>query len=225
MRAIFNLLLLIIFALTGCVHSVSQFFIKDYEIGKTQQVTVGSTMMTWGSGIRGGMYNATLDGLRKELLYSGIAQNIIQISYREFSLQSEGAYARQSFYQDLKYDIKGSKIIMFQDIKIQIDTADQQKIKFIVLQGPSEIESEESGRIGIIFDPDGTIQEIERNSPASKSGLEVGDKIIRIDGELAPQNNSEAMLSRISGEPGSEVTLLIVRNGKEHSFIIKRKKM
>jgi len=225
MRILNNLIVLPLLAIIGCGLANSRFFIKEYETGRVNEVTVGSVMMAWGSGVKNDVYGTVLDGLRKELYYSGIAQNVLQISYREFSLQTTGAYARQPFYQELKYDISSSKTITFQDIKIQIDSADQQKIRFTVVQGPSETEFAEKARIGIRVEPDGTIREVERNGPAYSAGLEEGDKILKIDGEPIPKNDLPALMSRIMGDPGTTVNLVVDRDGKEKSFKVKRKKM
>lgn len=223
MRIPNNIILVPLLAITGCGLAVSRFYIKEYDTGKTKEVTVGSVMMAWGSGIKNDVYGNVIDGLRKELSYSGIAQNVLQISYREFSLQREGAYARQPFYQELKYDISSSRTIMFQDIKIQIDSADQQKITYTILQGPSETEYADKGRIGIRVDPDGTIREVYRNTPAYSAALQEGDKILMVDGEPIPNNDLTSLLSKIMGEPGTTVNLIVDRNGKEKSFKVKRK--
>ena len=94
-----------------------------------------------------------------------------------------------------------------------------------MIQGPSKAEFGVTGKIGINFDPDGTITEIARNTPASIAGLKEGDKILRIDGELIPKNNITALLSMITGKPGTTVILVVDRAGNELSFTIKRKKM
>ncbi|TAK54525.1 MAG: PDZ domain-containing protein, partial [Bacteroidetes bacterium] len=149
----------------------------------------------------------------------------------------EGEYAREAFYQDLKYDITASKIITFKDIKIEVDSADQQKIKFTVIKGPDEIEYTTTGngktkeikigtgKIGITIDADCTIKEIYTNGPAEAAGLMEGDVILQIDGLPAPCKDGQRLLSKITGQPGTEVLLLVSRDGKELSFRVKRKKM
>jgi carboxyl-terminal processing protease len=51
-----------------------------------------------------------------------------------------------------------------------------------------------------------------KNSPAQKSGLRAGDKIIKIDGEAADMSIENAV-EKIRGLKGSEVRLTIFRNG------------
>ena len=100
-------------------------------------------MLAWGSFTIVGEYvqlEGSADeigsGIRKELSYSGIAQSVIHISYREFTLGGGEAYARPAFYQEVRYDISKGKLIRFQDIRIEIESADQEKIRFTILEGP-----------------------------------------------------------------------------------------
>ena len=103
-------LAVLLFALiiTGCTQTV---IIRDYELNVPKRVTVGTPTMTWAI-LKGG-------GIKKQLIYSGIAQNVLQISYREFYVTDNIGtlnYARPAFTQDLKYDLGTSREIAFQDI-------------------------------------------------------------------------------------------------------------
>jgi hypothetical protein len=69
------------------------------------------------------------DWVKKELLYSGKTGNTIEIGYREF----RGGYAAPAFYQNLKYDLSESKTIRFQNFKIDVLEADNQKLKFKIV--------------------------------------------------------------------------------------------
>jgi len=51
--------------------------------------------------------------------------------------------------------------------------------------------------------------------PAEKAGLRAGDKIFKINGELASEITIDEAVKRIRGPKGTEVTLTIVRNGEE----------
>ena len=64
-----------------------------------------------------------------ELIYDGIMNGVISISYREFV----DNLARSAFYQELKYDLKESKKISFKTIKIEVLKATNNNITFKVL--------------------------------------------------------------------------------------------
>lgn len=69
------------------------------------------------------------DFIRKELLYSGKSGNTIEVSYREF----RGGFAAPAFFQNLKYDLTESDIIRFQRFSIEIIQADNQTIRYKIL--------------------------------------------------------------------------------------------
>lgn len=129
-------------SLLGCGVYTQEFYAeRDYELGKTWEATVGSVMMAWETGTNylqyGNVYRHK--GLRRELSYSGITENVIHLSYREFSTGSTGDYARQAFAQELRYDLSSSKEITFREINIRLESADQAKIVYTVLKEPSEV--------------------------------------------------------------------------------------
>jgi carboxyl-terminal processing protease len=59
------------------------------------------------------------------------------------------------------------------------------------------------------------------NSPAQKAGLLAGDRIIKINDELSSGMSAEEAVSKIRGPKGTEVRLMIVREGWSESKEIK----
>lgn len=60
-----------------------------------------------------------------------------------------------------------------------------------------------------------------KGSPAQKAGLLAGDKIIKVDGALTADLTLDEAVDLIRGEKGTEVVLLIARDGTEESKEIK----
>jgi carboxyl-terminal processing protease len=59
-------------------------------------------------------------------------------------------------------------------------------------------------------------------SPAAKAGIEPGDIIRRVDGADVGSLEFDDAVARMQGPPGSEVTLVVERRGRELTFKIKR---
>ncbi|HZJ81459.1 MAG TPA: S41 family peptidase [Guyparkeria sp.] len=53
------------------------------------------------------------------------------------------------------------------------------------------------------------------DTPAQRAGLEAGDKILRIDGELTQNLDLEKAVKRMRGKPGTDIDLTIVREGEK----------
>lgn len=69
------------------------------------------------------------DGMRYELIYTGCIGDNITMVYREYTADD---MARPAFSQNLSYSIKQRRI-RFQNLSIEIISADNEKIKFKVL--------------------------------------------------------------------------------------------
>lgn len=67
---------------------------------------------------------------RKELVYTGIAQNVVSILYREF----KDDMARPAFSQDLKYDLSESKIVGYRGARFEIIKATNQGLTYKTLK-------------------------------------------------------------------------------------------
>ena len=60
------------------------------------------------------------------------------------------------------------------------------------------------------------------NNPAKKAGILAGDIIYKVDGEEVYDLSTEEISKKVRGETGTEVTVTVVRDGKEKSFTMKR---
>ena len=60
------------------------------------------------------------------------------------------------------------------------------------------------------------------DNPALKAGLLVGDILYKVDGEEVYMLESEEIAKKVRGEAGTEVTVAVVRDGKEKEFKMKR---
>ena len=83
------------------------------------------------------------------------------------------------------------------------------------------------GGLGIIIsirDKVLTVMTPISGTPAYRAGLQSGDQIIRIDGVSTRGYTSDKALTKLRGEPGTEVKLLIRRRGEaqDHEYVIRR---
>jgi len=72
------------------------------------------------------------------------------------------------------------------------------------------------GGLGIRIEPnDGWIQVVQPlpDTPAERLGVQAGDRIVEVDGESTHEWSSDKAVNRLRGEPGSSVTITIVRAG------------
>jgi carboxyl-terminal processing protease len=84
----------------------------------------------------------------------------------------------------------------------------------------AQIETSAGNSVGIgvyiTFDPQKgfLIVQVMKNSPAQRAGLVAGDYIVGIEGESVLTLGYDTAVNQISGEVGSDVNLLIERNGE-----------
>lgn len=52
------------------------------------------------------------------------------------------------------------------------------------------------------------------DTPAERAGVEAGDKILRIDGEITQGIDLESAVKKMRGEPGTDITITVVRDGE-----------
>lgn len=122
---------------------------RQPALGAQSQVSVGDAMYTFN--VKAGsmtMYSTTGGssttgggGVKLELLYSGVANNQLRITYREFqhSTTQAGAassFIRPAFSQDVQYDYDGQPTeVNFKGVNISVINADQRSITYKVNNG------------------------------------------------------------------------------------------
>ena len=74
----------------------------------------------------------------------------------------------------------------------------------------------EDGVIRVVAPIDGT--------PADRAGIQSGDLIIRLDGMTVKGNSLDNAVEQMRGEPGSEITLTIAREGVDQPFDVTLKR-
>jgi carboxyl-terminal processing protease len=83
--------------------------------------------------------------------------------------------------------------------------------------------------IGVVISPgeDNLITVVSpiEGSPASKSGIKPGDKIIKIDGKNITAKDIDKATHMIKGKPGTDVILTIKRDNKDFDITIKRQEI
>jgi hypothetical protein len=70
------------------------------------------------------------DSFKRELIYGGLSQRVISLSYREFM---DGT-ARPAFTQELKYDLNDGNLIGFRGARIEVIKATNTIIQYKVIR-------------------------------------------------------------------------------------------
>jgi hypothetical protein len=70
------------------------------------------------------------ESFKRELIYQGVSQNTVSVSYREFS----GDFARPAFTQELKYDLAEGNVIAYKGAKFEVVKAGNAGIKYKVIK-------------------------------------------------------------------------------------------
>lgn len=84
------------------------------------------------------------------------------------------------------------------------------------------------GGIGSIIRGSGefvVISEVYKGFPADRSGIKPGDIIKKVDGASLKGMTTDMVSEKLKGNPGSEITLTIERNGKESDYFMKRERI
>lgn len=92
---------------------------STYAFGEQPVTYTDTTSETWSK-----------DSFKSELVYGGLSQKTISVSYREFV---DGT-ARPAFSQEIKYDLNDSDIIGFRGARFQVIKATNSNIKYKMLK-------------------------------------------------------------------------------------------
>ena len=172
--------------------------------------------MAWESGRKNPTNDYVISGFRQELSYSGIDKGVILISYREFSVGIQGAYARPAFSQELRYDLSSSKTITFREVRIEVDTATSEKIRYKVLSGPSIAAGfADVDKIGMKLTRSGAVSYLDKDGAAAKAGMMLGDIVLQVDNTDVRNIRGDSILQMIISDKSGRVYLLVDRSGRE----------
>lgn len=69
------------------------------------------------------------------------------------------------------------------------------------------------------------ISEVYKGFPADLSGIKAGDIIKKVDGVSLKGLSTDKVSDRLKGNPGSDITVTIERNGREADYVMKREKI
>jgi len=84
--------------------------------------------------------------------------------------------------------------------------------------------SDQSGKVGFGIDEDAFVVSIVHGNPAYEAGIRPGDRIIRIDDNPVPANDVAKTRSMLNGPPDTQVQVTVLRNSRELSFTLTRRK-
>lgn len=70
-----------------------------------------------------------------------------------------------------------------------------------------------------------TISEVYKGFPADKAGIKPGDILKKVDGVTLKGVPTDKVSEKLKGNPGTDITLTIERNGKEAEYPLKREKI
>jgi|WetSurMetagenome_2_1015567.scaffolds.fasta_scaffold01909_7 carboxyl-terminal processing protease len=70
-----------------------------------------------------------------------------------------------------------------------------------------------------------TVSEIYKGFPADQAGIKAGDLLKKVDGTSLKGISSDAVSEKLKGNPGTDISVIIDRNGKELEYKMKREKI
>ena len=67
--------------------------------------------------------------------------------------------------------------------------------------------------------------EVYKNFPADRAGIKAGDKLTKLDGVSLKGMPTDKVSDKLKGNPGTDITVTVERNGKETDYTMKREKI
>ena len=67
--------------------------------------------------------------------------------------------------------------------------------------------------------------EVYKNFPADRAGIKAGDKLIKLDGISLKGMPTDKVSDKLKGNPGTDITVTVERNGEETDYTMKREKI
>jgi carboxyl-terminal processing protease len=67
--------------------------------------------------------------------------------------------------------------------------------------------------------------EVYKNFPADRAGIKAGDKLTKLDGVSLKGMSTDKVSDKLKGNPGTDITVTVERNGKETDYTMKREKI
>lgn len=126
-------------------------------------------------------------------------------------------------------EISKTKLIS-STVKGFVEGIDDEYSEYMTKEEWDEYQSDQLGNyvgIGVYLSMDENdnvvIVGVIKDSPAEEAGLKEEDIIIGINDESATGLNTEEVSNKVKGEEGTEVNLIIYRNGEEKTFKLTRK--
>jgi carboxyl-terminal processing protease len=181
------------------------------------------------------------------ILFTAIFSSFITLKVNEYMMISQGDVIQAEEYTELKDFYK-----KFNQIKgvIQEDYLEEPELKTLLdgalrgmvasLQDPYSYYLTADEYKNFLIDMEGsyagvglsvtvskddnmiTVMAAFKGSPAAEAGITVGDKIVGINGEDVDGSMLDAAVSKMRGEPDTEVKVSILRSGEIKEYTIKR---
>ena len=70
-----------------------------------------------------------------------------------------------------------------------------------------------------------TVTAVAEDGPAEKAGIQVLDQLVAVDGESIAGMSYDDLNNKVHGEPGSQVVLTILRDGRQTEYAIEREEV
>ncbi len=154
------------------------------------------------------------------MIISAGTMSFAETDYEKFELFID--YIENYYYRDVTRDE-----IMEDVYKAMFNSLDNHSAYFSKEEYSVFTEDAEGsfGGIGVtITTEDGYVKVIQmyEGAPAMRSGMQVDDLIIKVNGEEIIEIPLDVAASKIRGEIGTDVTLTILRNGQEIDIVVTR---